>query len=308
MELDLARLHALVAVVDHGSFDAAATELHVTASAVSQRIRALEHDVGRVLLVRSRPVRPTEHGGTLLRLARQLELLTSEAEHALREDATASLPIAVNADSLITWVLPALAPLAGEIVFEFHRDDQTRTTELLREGIVVAAISSDRETVQGCTVRPLGGMRYLPVASAEFRARWFADGEAGFAAAPMLEYDESDALQRDMLEQVAPGATPPRHRVPGSGEFVAAVAGGFGWGMVPELQLVEGLEPITDRYIDVPLFWHSWALGTRALERTTEALYAAAARGLRGSTAMAMTMPSAKSPTTRSTSASQPQS
>lgn len=184
MELDLARLRALVAVVDHGSFDAAAEALHVTASAVSQRIRALEHDVGRVLLVRARPVRATEHGAALLRLARQLEVLAGEAEQVLRDDAIATLPIAVNSDSLITWVLPALAPLAGEILFEFQRDDQTRTTELLRNGTVVAAISSDRETVQGCAVRPLGAMRYLPVATPEFRARWFGEGRPGFAAAP----------------------------------------------------------------------------------------------------------------------------
>ncbi|WP_193128585.1 LysR family transcriptional regulator ArgP [Gulosibacter sediminis] len=281
MELDLARLRALVAVVDHGSFDAAADALHVTASAVSQRIRALERDVGRVLVVRARPVRATEHGAALLRLARQLEVLAGEAEQVLRDDATATLPIAVNSDSLITWVLPALAPLAGEILFEFQRDDQTRTTELLRNGTVVAAISSDRETVQGCGVRPLGAMRYLPVATPEFRARWFGEGRPGFAAAPLIEYDESDSLQRDLLAIVAPDAAPPRHRVPGSGEFVRAVAHGFGWGMVPELQLVNGVEPIDDRHIDVPLFWHSWSLGTATLERVTDALFAAAAASLR---------------------------
>ncbi|WP_125106710.1 ArgP/LysG family DNA-binding transcriptional regulator [Gulosibacter massiliensis] len=281
MELDLARLRALVAVVDHGSFDAAADALHVTASAVSQRIRALERDVGRVLVVRARPVRATEHGAALLRLARQLELLSSEAEQVLRDDATASLPIAVNSDSLITWVLPALAPLAGEIPFEFQRDDQSRTAELLRNGTVVAAISSDRETVQGCAVRPLGVMRYRPVATPTFRARWFGKGRPGFAAAPLIEYDESDSLQRELLARVAPGAAPPRHRVPGSGEFVKAVANGFGWGMVPELQLVDAVERIGALHIDVPLFWHSWSFGTATLERVTDALFAAAAANLR---------------------------
>ena len=43
----------LATVLDEGSLDAAARRLHVTPSAVSQRIKALEEHVGRVLLVRA---------------------------------------------------------------------------------------------------------------------------------------------------------------------------------------------------------------------------------------------------------------
>ncbi|NLT26288.1 MAG: LysR family transcriptional regulator ArgP [Microbacteriaceae bacterium] len=279
MELDLARLRALAAAVDHGSFEAAAVRLHVTPSAISQRIRALERQAGRVLLVRARPIVATEAGSTLLRVARQIDALAADAGRALDADG-AVLPIAVNADSLATWVLPALAPLAEGIAFEFHRGDQSRTLELLRDGTVLAAISSEPETVQGCRMRRLGDMRYLPCASPAFVERWFADGiAAGLASAPMLVFDEHDGLQRRLLDELAPGSAPPRHRVPGSADFVLAAELGFGWGMVPEAQRTERLVPIVEGAgIDVPLHWHAWSLGTPALERAEAALVAATPR------------------------------
>src|SRR5215218_10297584 len=122
MDLDLAQLRALDATVRGGTLEAAARALHVTPSAISQRLRALEVATGRVLVVRSKPVQVTESGQAVLRLARQIELLTSDTVAELdagRADGAGdgtsgapvqTLPIAVNADSLATWVLPALAP------------------------------------------------------------------------------------------------------------------------------------------------------------------------------------------------------
>src|SRR5918997_1532137 len=111
MELDLAQLRALRAAVDTGTLEGAARALHVTPSAVSQRLKALEQATGRVLLVRSRPVQVTDPGRAVLRLARQLDLLAADAARELSPDAGAQvvLPVAVNADSLSTWLLPALA-------------------------------------------------------------------------------------------------------------------------------------------------------------------------------------------------------
>ena len=116
MDLDLAQLRALEATVRTGTLDAAARALHVTPSAISQRLKALETATGRVLLVRSRPVRPTESGQALLRLARQVDLLNADTVRELAHedgDRPVTLPITINADSLDTWVQPALAPLAG---------------------------------------------------------------------------------------------------------------------------------------------------------------------------------------------------
>ena len=77
-DLPLDQVRTLLAVVDEGTFDAAAAALHVTPSAISQRVKALEQRTGRVLLLRTKPVRPTESGEVLVRLARQVARLEHE--------------------------------------------------------------------------------------------------------------------------------------------------------------------------------------------------------------------------------------
>lgn len=286
MDFELSQLRALAAVVELGSFDAAAGALHVTPSAVSQRIRALEVATRRIVVVRTRPVTVTPAGEPLLRLARQVASLAQDTAHELSLAGGVRLPLAVNADSLSTWVLPALAPLAGEIAFEFHREDQERTLDLLRDGTVMAAITSDDRAVQGCTVTPLGVMRYRPYASRSAAARWFADGVTpeALAVAPMIEFDAEDGLQRRFLHEHAPGAEPPRHQVPGAGDFAEAVRLGFGWGMLPELQALPlGDEAVLldpDDGVDVGLYWQQWGVQTASLDATAAAI-AAAARRLR---------------------------
>ena len=282
MQLDLEQLRTLRAVVERGTLDGAAKALHVTPSAVSQRLKALETTAGRVLLVRSKPARPTPAGEAVLRLARQVELLAADTSAELAQ--AGSLPrlaVAVNADSLATWFLPAIAPLAGEAAIELHREDEANTVRLLRAGTVVAAITYDAAPVAGCTVTALGIMRYRPMASEAFVRRWLPDGPApeALAAAPMMIFDRDDALQSDYLQQRAPGATPPQTMVPSSTDFVQAIALGMGWGMVPDLQRPAGpelveLEPGAEA--DVALHLQRWRIDTPSLDRLAAAIVAGA--------------------------------
>jgi LysR family transcriptional regulator, chromosome initiation inhibitor len=284
MDVDLAQLRTLVAVIDEGTLEAAARRLHVTPSAISQRLRALEVAAGRVLVQRTRPVRITEAGAPVLRLARQIGLLVDDAGRQL-EPATGApvVPIAINADSLATWALPALAPLAGELRFDLHSSDQTHTTELLRAGTVMGAVTSDAAPVAGCRVTPLGRMRYLPYASPEFVGRWFPDGPdaAALQRAPVVVFDRHDDLQHAYLRRHLPAtADVPIHYVPSSADFVTAVTLGFGWGMLPELQLAAGDSAITAfdpaGGVDVVLYWQQWRLESDPLDRVAGALIHAA--------------------------------
>lgn len=287
MKFDPAQLNALSAAVEHGTLEAAARALHVTPSAVSQRIRALEVATKRILLVRSRPVSATPDGTVLLRLARQVDALTADAARELGVDSSVALPLAVNADSLATWVLPALAPLSADIAFELYREDQSNTVNYLRDGTVMAAVTSDSAAVQGCTVTRLGFMRYRPCAAPLAAQQWFPDGVTAeaLAVAPFVDFDRSDDLQRRYLARRAPGASPPRHQVPGSADFVEAVRLGLGWGMIPDLQSVTLgdalvlIDPST--VIDVPLYWQQWGIRTPSLDATARAVAAAARENLR---------------------------
>jgi ArgP family transcriptional regulator len=180
MDATTEQLRTLAAVLDHGTFDRAAAALHVTSSAISQRIKALEQQTGRVLLIRTKPVRPTTSGSVVVRLARQVALLESEAMDELGLEGAGArprIPLVINADSLATWVLPALTGVE-RASFEITVDDQDHSIERLREGTAMAAITSDSEPVQGCTVRPLGVMRYRAVASRAFVKKWLRLGLA----------------------------------------------------------------------------------------------------------------------------------
>ncbi|MGC5168518.1 LysR family transcriptional regulator ArgP [Luteimicrobium sp. DT211] len=298
MDWDLAQLRALDAVVSHGTFDAAARALHVTPSAVSQRIKALEAQAGRVLVRRSKPVSATEDGRELLRLARQLALLVAEAEAALAgDDAPARrvvLPVAVNADSLATWAVPALAGLGDGVAVDVRREDQDHSVELLRDGEVMAAITTQARPVQGCTVTTLGAMRYLPVASPAFARRWFGSRTApdvapdALAGAPVVVYDRKDDLQdRYLRRRTRRRIDPPRHHVPGSTAFAQAVRLGLGWGMLPEQQ-ADDLVARGDLVVldpagadDVRLHWQQWRVRSASLDTLAAAVRETAARALR---------------------------
>jgi LysR family transcriptional regulator (chromosome initiation inhibitor) len=285
VDLDLAQLRALQATVSAGTLDGAARALHLTPSAISQRLKALETATGRVLLVRSKPVQVTPSGQALLRLARQIDLLTADAAQELeideRPQRPVTLPIAVNADSLATWVLPALAPLAGEHAFDLHRADQAHTSALLRAGTVMAAVTADADPVPGCTSTRLGSMRYRPVAARAFADRWFPDGATPEALmkAPVVIFDRSDDLQHAHLRARGVDPTlPPLHHVPSSADYLGAVRLGWGWGMVPDLQNPAGdlVELDGDGTVDVVLYWQQWRLRSPSLDRVTAAVLAAA--------------------------------
>lgn len=292
--LDLAR--TLATVVDAGTFEAAAADLSITPSAVSQRVKQLEQRLGRVLVVRAKPVRPTGAGAAVVRLARQLALLEHDALTAFGAGDAASarptaVPLAVNADSLGTWFLPALARIAERhpVVFDLHRDDQDFTAELLESGTVMGAVTSRAAPVAGCLVRPLGVMRYTAVATPAWVARWAPGGAdaAALAEAPRVDFDRRDDLQAEYLRLIGTDAAePPRHYVPASNDFATAVKLGLGWGLLPGFQcdeeLADGsLVPLGGPPIDVPLYWQQWNLGSPLLDAIAEGITAEARRALR---------------------------
>lgn len=283
-QLDAGQLRALAAVVEFGSFDAAAEQLHVTPSAVSQRIKALEHRVGQVVVLREKPCVATPAGVPLLRLAAQLALLEAEtlAEMGGGSPERPRVALAVNADSMATWFTGVFARLP-DVLFDVRIEDQDHSARLLREGVVMGAVTTERVAVSGCRVQPLGVMRYLPVASAHYVRRHLPDGLTAdtAATAPSLAWNRADALQDQLLRKVFRRTIRrPVHYIPTAEGFGAAVRAGLGWGMYPEELVDTSFVPLCDAHLDVPLYWQSWKLDSTTVARATEAVTAAAA-GLR---------------------------
>jgi LysR family transcriptional regulator (chromosome initiation inhibitor) len=282
---DRAQLHALAAVLRAGSFEGAARALSLTQSAVSQRIRALEERAGAVLVIRGHPCRATAAGTRLARHAEEVALLERAAAAEIGAPAgPATVRIAVNADSLATWVLPALASVEG-LLFDLVIDDQDHSEALLRDGEVTAAITSRAVPVQGCDAMPLGRLRFVATASPAFAARWFSQGPTAEALsrAPALMFNEKDRLQADWAAAAAGRPVPiPVHRLASSHGFVMAARLGLGWCMIPEplarADLAAGALVALDarRTLDVSLHWQVTRIAKGALEPLTRAVRQAA--------------------------------
>lgn len=296
--LDESLLAAVAAVAREGSFERAARVLHVTPSAVSQRVRLLEERIGAALIVRGQPCLPTEIGARLCRHAELVSVLEAELRRELPtlpqdpQDALhASLRIAVNADSLGTWFVDAMVDFGREsaTLLNLTLDDEDHTAEWLRRGHVLAAVTSLRAPVQGCRSRRLGALRYVATASPDFVRRWFGAGVGldALARAPSLLFDRYDRLQTLWARRhVRRDVDLPAHRLPSTRAFVDAALAGVGWGMNPVSLVREHLrsgalvELVPDTPVDVPLHWQVTRLEVPVLARLTQSVTRAASAAL----------------------------
>jgi LysR family transcriptional regulator, chromosome initiation inhibitor len=286
VHLDGQQLAAFAAVIEHGSFDAAAARLHVTPSAISQRIKALEQRVGQVLVVREKPALSTAAGVPLLRLATQTALLETEAlaEMGGGEGVSARIAVAVNADSMSTW-FSGVFDILDDVLFDIRIEDQDHSARLLREGVVMGAVTTERTPVPGCRAQSLGEMRYVPVASKTYIKRYLPKGftARAVAEAPSLAWNRDDALQDMLVRRVfRRDVRRPQHFVPTAEGFGAAVRSGLGWGMFPDRLAASALEDgsfvrVCEAHLDVPLYWQCWKLDSPIVKKVTDAVSSAAA-------------------------------
>ena len=274
---DPAALECLAALADAGSFERAAQQLAITQSAVSQRLRTLETGLGRLLVVRARPLRLTEPGKVLLRYARQMQAMRADLARELGAGLLQDerLPIAVNADSLATWVLPALDAVVRDgqragYGLELVVDDQDFTHQSLREGVVLGCVSTVAEPLRGCSVTALGCMRYVAVASPDFIAQAMPQGldRANFARLPWLVFNRKDDMASAWVEQ-AFGVQEVRlieRHVPSTEAHARAAAMAWGLAVIPEQMAAQhlasgALQPVhAGVFVDVRLHWHQWRL------------------------------------------------
>ncbi|MDY7538556.1 LysR family transcriptional regulator ArgP [Undibacterium sp. RTI2.1] len=297
IKVDNAQLSAFAAVLNEGTFELAARKLNLTPSAISQRIKLLEDRLGQILIQRTTPCQPTAAGRIFLRYAEQVALLESEMFSGLSvqtEDASVAvrIPIVLNADSLDSWfssVFQAVA-LDGSMILDVRTEDQDYSMALLREGSVMAGVSTSTDAIQGCKVEPLGVMRYLAVATTEFKTRYFPKGVNAKALelAPMLKFNQKDALQDVFISRFTTNLIRPRiHMIPSTRSFFQAACAGLGWGMMPEHIVESALQRgelihIAKKYpLDISLYWHRWRISSTYLDRISSMVHEAAQKTLR---------------------------
>ena len=285
--LDYKLIEAIATVVTEGGFDKAARALHLTQSAVSQRVKLLEEQAGQVLLVRSTPPTVTPAGRRMLRHYLQVKKL----EDDLRDDFVsadkrgfATLAIGVNADSLATWFPEAVADFIRDekVTLDIRTDDQEQTHRMLKDGEVAGCISSREQPMMGCRRTYLGRMDYRMFAAPAFVEQWFSGGfnlETA-PAAPALIFNRKDDLHNKLFNRFL-GQKPvplPAHYVPSSEKFADFIAAGFAYGMLPDQQSrpleetgrIVNLAP--DDKVAVKLYWHCWNLESRLLKTLSKTL------------------------------------
>ncbi len=285
-------LECLAAIMEEGGFERAAVRLSITQSAVSQRLRSLEVQVGTVLIVRSRPLKATSAGRLLLKHALQMRLLRADLERDLKDLAPGApasgadgerISIAINADSIATWALPALSALARQgLGLEIITDDQDFTIEWLREGRVLGCVTTLKQALRSCKMTPLGAMRYVAVAEADYAGEHCPNGLSAhnFRAVPFIAFNRKDDLQSEFvarafgLKRVALSQI----YVPSSEGQVRAVLAGWGVSVLPELLASEYLRSgrlvnlAPGHSLPIDLFWHCWNLDSAVLDALTAAL------------------------------------
>lgn len=275
-------LSALAAVLTTGSFERAAAQLNLSQPAISQRIRTLEERVGTALIRRTRPATATDAGQHLLAHAETLALMERDTAHALDLIAPdAPVRIAVTADSLATWVLPALADVPG-VLFDLVIDDQDHSAELLRSGEVAGAITVSSHPIAGCDAVDLGALDYVAFCSPGFFARHFADGVTAEALryAPALTFNRKDRLQLAWAEAHIGTRLRvlPTHYVGSTHGITDAARAGLGWAVNPATLIQPHFETGAlvqlgaQTPLSTTLIWQVPRRNTQALASVTRAL------------------------------------
>lgn len=285
--LDYKLIEALALVTQGGGFDKAANSLNITQSAVSQRVKLLEEQMGQILVARTSPPRLTSAGQNLLKHYLQVKRLEDDLlkEMALQDGTRyTSIAVALNADSLATWFLDAIQSFVVEdgVLLDIRVDDQEQTLQLLKTGDVIGCISSKDQPLQGCRIDYLGQMNYHMYATPEFAEKWFPSGLtlADVCIAPAIIFNRDDQLHNKLFKLVL-GQVPdsiPANYVPSAEKFVDFIAMGLGYGMLPRQQS----DPFTakgrlvdlapDHHIPVKLYWHCWNLKSKLLVKFTRQL------------------------------------
>ena len=293
-------LECLAAIVEEGGFERAAQRLSITQSAVSQRLRALEAQVGTVLIVRSRPLKATQAGQLLLKHTKMMRLLRADLERDLKELAPSSLggsreeeriSIAINADSIATWALGALSKLASEgLPLEIITDDQDFTQEWLRSGQVLGCVTTLKLALRGCKVVPLGAMNYIAVAEPRYAEKHYPDGMTAynFRATPFVAFNRKDDMQGEFVNHVFGLKRVALNQlfVPSSEGQVRAALAGWGASVVPELLAREHIAAgrlvniASNKVLPIQLYWHCWNLESDVLDALTTALTTVASEQL----------------------------
>lgn len=293
---DYQLLEVLDAIVTNGSFGAAARSLHLTQSAVSQRLKTLEEELGGRLLIRGKPPVPTALGQKLLQHSKRVRVLEQELALSLDQDCSTSfytVTLGVNGDSLATWFFPAVKEVLAKegLLADLIIENESVTFERLRRGEVLGCISSRAARLAGCTVEKLGTMKYRCSATPQFAASYFKDGFTveSVPNTPAIIYDAYDTMHAQFLERMFKSGNLqfPFHKIANSHGFLECIRSGLAYGLAPVLQAqadyADGtlIDLVPGKTWNQDLFWHHQRSVDKQLKRLSDTIVKSARKRLK---------------------------
>ena len=273
--LDYKLVHALASVIKEQSFERAAAKLYISQSAISQRIKQLEQSVSQPVLIRSNPVRPTLIGQRLISHFYQIEQLETELKKEIFPGANQkplTVHIGVNADSLATWLVPALAGQLKDNTVELNLliSDEQYTLDYLKQGEAFGVITQEEKAVKGCNSDYLGELQYALICSSQFKDKHFKNGitTEALRTAPSVAFDQKDNMHVNFIKDkygLEQGEYP-LHRVRSSEAFVMLARNDLAFCLVSPIQVKDQLESgelidlLPEFKLSKKLFWQRWSL------------------------------------------------
>ncbi|WP_342050379.1 MULTISPECIES: LysR family transcriptional regulator [unclassified Cupriavidus] len=176
--IEVRHFRSLVAIAESGKLAVAAERVHVSQSALSHQIKAIESHYGMALFDRTRHgLRFTPAGERLLALARESLAAISEAERdlvRLKGDTSGELRVVLECHTCFDWLMPVMdefrrrwPEVEVDLVAGFHADPLS----LIAEGRADMVIGSKPPTRRGLVVAPLFRFEILAVIANEHRLR-----------------------------------------------------------------------------------------------------------------------------------------
>lgn len=272
---DYKLLAALAEVIEQQSFELAAEKLFISQSAISQRIKALEEQVGQPVLIRNQPIIVTPAGEKLLSHFYKVKQLEHELVPILYPDKPIQplkVSLAVNVDSISTWFIEAMTPVLKDYLIELDLliEHEERTLDRLKRAEAIGAVSTIEKPLKGYRSFELGEMEYCLVASKTFQQKYFPNGvnQNSLKMAPGISYDHKDDMHVKYIGHHFDLAASEYycHSVRSSDAFVGLVKQGVAYCLLPKLQIESELasgELISlcpDKTLVETLYWHSWVL------------------------------------------------
>jgi LysR family transcriptional regulator, chromosome initiation inhibitor len=274
-EFDYKLLAALANIIEYQSFELAANKLHISQSAISQRIKNLEEAIGQPVLIRHQPIELTEAGKHLVAHYKKVQQLENElspslSSHSPKQPLKVSL--AVNADSIATWFLHTITPVLKKYHVELNLiiEHEERTLEKLKTGEAIGAVSVIEQPLKGYRAFQLGDMEYCLVANQQFKNKYFKYGvtNQSLKMAPAISYDHKDDMHKRFIAKHFNLAANEYycHRVRSSEAFVALAKQGVAYCLLPKLQIKDELNAgeliniSPETQLIETLYWHSWVL------------------------------------------------